>query len=154
MAKKTERPSDIRALIDQTARGEVERIKTEMIADGKLGKAEDWRIDMPPVGTNVDVYFRIREGEKTRVQRYSGTVIRHKGTGIARTITVRRIVAGEGVERIFPIYSPKIERIEITKHGRIRRAKLYYLRDRVGKGTRLREVIRPGGGKKAAKQEG
>jgi large subunit ribosomal protein L19 len=156
------RPRDLRALIDQTARAEVERIKTSGVLEtaraGKPAKGaksapaakkegekktapRDWRVQVPEVGSTVDVYFRIREGDKTRLQRYTGTVIRHKGKGISRSITVRRIVAGEGVERIFPIYSPKVDRIEIVKHGRTRRAKLYFLRDRVGKGTRLKEVI-------------
>ena len=134
------RPRNYSAVIDQNARAEVERIKTAAAGDSKAA-AEDWRLAVPPVGCTINVYFRIREGDKTRVQRYSGTVIRQKGSGIAKTITVRRIVMGEGVERIFPLFSPKVERIEVVKHGRTRRAKLYYLRERVGKGTRLREVI-------------
>jgi large subunit ribosomal protein L19 len=91
------------------------------------------------VGDNVDIHTRILEGEKERVQIFSGTVIARRGSGTRETFTVRRIVAGEGVERIFPVHSPKIASIEVKRHGVVRRAKLYYLRDRVGKATRLKE---------------
>ncbi|MBT4863813.1 MAG: 50S ribosomal protein L19 [Planctomycetaceae bacterium] len=91
------------------------------------------------VGDNVDIHTRILEGEKERVQIFSGTVIARRGSGVRETFTVRRIVAGEGVERIFPVHSPKIAKLEVKRHGVVRRAKLYYLRDRVGKATRLKE---------------
>ncbi|MHC4875529.1 MAG: 50S ribosomal protein L19 [Planctomycetota bacterium] len=91
------------------------------------------------IGDTVDVHCRIKEGNKERIQVFSGVVIARKGGGISETFTVRRIVAGEGVERIFPLHTPKISHIEVKRHGRIRRAKLYYLRDRVGKATRLAE---------------
>jgi large subunit ribosomal protein L19 len=91
------------------------------------------------VGDNVDIHTRILEGEKERVQIFSGTVIARRGSGMRETFTVRRIVAGEGVERIFPVHSPKIAKLEVKRHGVVRRAKLYYLRDRVGKATRLKE---------------
>ncbi len=91
------------------------------------------------IGDTVDVHCRIKEGNKERIQVFSGVVIARKGGGISETFTVRRIVAGEGVERIFPLHSPKVSHIEVKRHGRIRRAKLYYLRDRVGKATRLAE---------------
>ena len=91
------------------------------------------------IGDTVDVHQRILEGEKTRVQVFSGVVIARKGEGMRETFTVRRIVQGEGVERIFPLNSPKIAKIEVKRTGRVRRAKLYYLRGRVGKATRLRE---------------
>jgi large subunit ribosomal protein L19 len=87
----------------------------------------------------VDVHQRILEGQKERVQVYSGVVIARRGEGAREMFTVRRIVQGEGVERIFPINSPKIAKIEVKRTGRVRRAKLFYLRDRVGKATRLRE---------------
>ncbi len=101
------------------------------------------RSDLPEVsvGDGVDVAVKIREGERERVQTFSGTVIKIRGGGLGKTFTVRRIVQGEGVERIFPVHSPVIEGIKITRKGRVRRAKLYYLRDRVGKATRLREVL-------------
>jgi len=91
------------------------------------------------VGDTVDVHTRILEGSKERVQIFTGVVIARRGQGTGETFTVRRIVAGEGVERTFPVNTPKIAKIEVKRHGRVRRAKLYYLRDRTGKATRLRE---------------
>jgi large subunit ribosomal protein L19 len=91
------------------------------------------------IGDQVDVHQRILEGQKERIQVFSGTVIARRGDGLRETFTVRRIVQGEGVERIFPIHSPKIATIEVKRTGEARRAKLYYLRKRVGKATRLRE---------------
>ena len=91
------------------------------------------------IGDIVDVHQRIVEGEKERIQVFSGTVISTRGTGINATFTVRRIVNNEGVERIFPIHSPKIEKLEVKRRSRVRRAKLYYLRERTGKATRLKE---------------
>jgi large subunit ribosomal protein L19 len=91
------------------------------------------------IGDTVEVHCRILEGNKERVQIFSGIVIARKGSGSCETFTVRRIVAGEGVERIFPVNSPKVAKLEVLRHGKVRRAKLYYLRDRVGKATRLRE---------------
>lgn len=91
------------------------------------------------VGDQVDVHQRILEGQKERIQVFSGTVISRRGDGMREMFTVRRIVQGEGVERIFPLHSPKIAKVEVKRTGQVRRAKLYYLRDRVGKATRLRE---------------
>ena len=91
------------------------------------------------IGDTVDVHCRILEGNKERIQVFSGVVIARKGGGVSETFTVRRIVAGEGVERIFPVHSPKIAKLVVKRHGKVRRAKLYYLRDRVGKATRLAE---------------
>src|SRR6266480_1815953 len=91
------------------------------------------------IGDQVDVHQRILEGQKERIQVFSGTVIARRGDGLRETFTVRRVVQGEGVERIFPIHSPKIVNIEVKRTGEARRAKLYYLRKRVGKATRLRE---------------
>lgn len=91
------------------------------------------------IGDQVDVHQRILEGQKERIQIFSGTVIGRRGDGMRETFTVRRIVQGEGVERIFPLHSPKIARVEVKRTGEVRRAKLYYLRERVGKATRLRE---------------
>lgn len=91
------------------------------------------------VGDTVDVHTRILEGNKERIQVFSGVVIARRGHGTSEMFTVRRIVAGEGVERTFPVNTPKIAKIEIKRHGRVRRAKLFYLRDRTGKATRLRE---------------
>jgi large subunit ribosomal protein L19 len=91
------------------------------------------------IGDTVDVHTRILEGEKERVQIFNGVVIAKSGAGSREMFTVRRIVAGEGVERKFPLHSPKIARVEVKRSGVSRRAKLYYLRDRVGKSVRLRE---------------
>ncbi len=91
------------------------------------------------IGDTVDVHVRILEGQKERVQVFNGVVIARRGSGMREMFTVRRIVQGEGVERIFPLHSPKIAKIEVKRTGRVRRAKLYYLRKRVGKATRLRE---------------
>jgi large subunit ribosomal protein L19 len=91
------------------------------------------------IGDQVDVHQRILEGQKERIQIFSGVVIARRGSGLRQTFTVRRIVQGEGVERIFPLHSPKIAKIEVKRTGQVRRAKLYYLRERVGKATRLRE---------------
>src|SRR5438093_12752325 len=99
------------------------------------------------VGDTVDVHTRILEGEDERIQIFSGTVIGRSGSGLREMFAVRRIVAGEGVERKFPLHSPKIAKIEVKRRGVTRRAKLYYLRDRVGKAVRLRER------KGAAKEE-
>ncbi len=92
------------------------------------------------VGDTVDVATRIVEGEKERIQTFSGTVIMKKGRGINETFTVRRIVNNEGVERIFPLHSPFISKVTVKRSGETRRAKLFYLRDRVGKATRLVEI--------------
>ena len=96
------------------------------------------------VGDSVDVATRIIEGEKERIQIFSGDVIMKKGSGINCTFTVRRIVAGEGVERIFPLHSPFISKVTVKRSGVTRRAKLYFLRDRVGKSVRLTEKRRAG----------
>ncbi|MCS6971369.1 MAG: 50S ribosomal protein L19 [Planctomycetota bacterium] len=95
------------------------------------------------VGDTVDVHCRIKEGDKERIQIFTGTVIAKKrGHGaINASFTVRRIVAGEGVERTWPIDCPRIAKVEVVRHGRVRRAKLYYLRGRVGKATKVKELL-------------
>jgi large subunit ribosomal protein L19 len=108
-----------------------------------LKKAEAGSLREEPlqfeIGDTVDVHTRILEGNKERIQVFSGVVIARRGSGTRAMFTVRRIVAGEGVERTFPIHSPKIAKLAVKRHGRVRRAKLFYLRDRVGKATRLTE---------------
>jgi large subunit ribosomal protein L19 len=94
------------------------------------------------VGDTVDVAVHIREGGKERVQVFTGTCIARKGSGNRETFTVRRIVQGQGVERIFPLHSPNIESIKVVRRGRARRAKLHYLRERTGRRTRVREDLR------------
>jgi large subunit ribosomal protein L19 len=91
------------------------------------------------IGDQVDVSVKIVEGDKERIQIFSGVVIARNGGGFKETFTVRRIVQGEGVERVFPIHSPKITDIKVIKSGKVRRAKLYYMRGRTSKGTRLQE---------------
>ena len=91
------------------------------------------------VGDQVDVHQRILEGQKERIQIFNGVVIARRGEGTREMFTVRRIVQGEGVERIFPVNSPKIAKVEVKRSGQARRAKLFYLRDRVGKATKLKE---------------
>jgi len=91
------------------------------------------------VGDTVDVHCRILEGDKERIQIFNGVVIARAGSGSRATFTVRRIVQGEGVARKFPLHSPRIARIEVKRAGVVRRAKLYYLRDRVGKAVRLKQ---------------
>ena len=100
------------------------------------------RSDTPPefeIGDTVDVHTRILEGEKERIQIFSGVVIARSGAGVREMFTVRRIVAGQGVERKFPVHSPRIAKVEVKRSGIVRRAKLYFLRDRVGKAVRLKE---------------
>jgi large subunit ribosomal protein L19 len=98
---------------------------------------------LPPlnIGDTVQVHYLIREGDKERVQLFIGLVIAHKGRGLRQTITVRRIVQGEGVERIFPLHSPRVQDITVTRRGNVRRSKLFYMRDRVGKSTRVEELL-------------
>src|SRR5688572_21248681 len=107
----------------------------------KLVEQTSLKSDTPKfeVGDTVDVHTKILEGDKERVQLFTGTVIARSGGGSREMFTVRRIVAGEGVERKFPLHSPKIAKIEVKRSGVVRRAKLYFLRDRVGKAVRLRE---------------
>jgi large subunit ribosomal protein L19 len=93
------------------------------------------------IGDFVKVHLKIKEGNRERIQVFEGTVIARKGGGLTETITVRRISYGVGVERILPVHSPKIEKIEIVRKGRVRRAKLYYLRDRVGKAAKVKEKL-------------
>src|ERR1700731_3189343 len=105
------------------------------------------RKDVPEftIGDTVDVHQRILEGQKERIQIFNGVVISRKGDGAREMFTVRRMVQNEGVERVFPLYSPKIAKIEVKRTGVVRRAKLYFLRDRVGKATRIRERKGKGG---------
>ena len=108
----------------------------------KAVEAEHLKKEPPQfqVGDTVDVATRIVEGEKERIQVFTGTVIMKKGAGINETFTVRRLVNNEGVERIFPLHSPFISKVTVKRSGETRRAKLFYLRDRVGKATRLTEI--------------
>lgn len=93
------------------------------------------------IGSTVKVHVKIKEGEKERIQVFEGTVIAKNNSGIAETFTVRRLSYGVGVERVFPVHSPIVDKVELVRKGRVRRAKLYYLRDRVGKAAKVKELI-------------
>lgn len=99
--------------------------------------AENFRI-----GDTVKVHFRIVEGQTERTQIYEGLVIALNNSGLRRTVTVRKLSYGVGVERVFPIHSPRVQQIELVRPGRVRRAKLYYIRDRVGKAAKVAELVR------------
>ena len=109
----------------------------------ELERQEIKKTDIPVfhVGDTLDVHVRIKEGDKERIQLFTGVCIARKGGGLRETFTVRRIVEGEGVERVFPLHSPNVSKIEVKRAGEVRRAKLYYLRDRVGKSTRVKERV-------------
>lgn len=115
---------------------------------------EQMKKTTPPfsVGDQVDVSVKIIEGDKERIQVFSGVVIAKNGGGLQETFAVRRIVQGEGVERVFPIHSPKIVDIKVIKSGKVRRAKLYYMRKRTSKGTRLQEKFEPTASKSGVTQ--
>ena len=98
----------------------------------------------PPVvtvGDTVRVHLKVKEGNRERIQIFEGTVIAKKHGGIEETFTVRRISYGIGVEKVFPLHAPSIEKVEVVRHGKVRRAKLYYLRDRVGKAAKVKEAL-------------
>ena len=111
--------------------------KLRLISDSSL-KAEAPELN---IGSTVRVHVKIREGEKERIQAFEGTVIAKNNSGIAETFTVRRIAYGVGVERVFPIHSPNVTDIKVIRRGKVRRSKLYYLRDRVGKAAKVKEKI-------------
>ena len=105
---------------------------------------KDWHRKKPvkfDVGDSVEVHVRIIEGDRERIQIFAGVVIAKRHEGLSETFTVRRMVQGEGVERIFPVHSPRVADIVVKKKGQVRRAKLHYLRDRVGRGTRVEEKL-------------
>lgn len=94
------------------------------------------------VGDTVKVHVRIKEGDKSRIQIFEGTVIAKKHGGISETFTVRRVAHGCGIERVFPLHSPVVDKVEVVRYGKVRRAKLYYLRGRVGKAAKVKEQIK------------
>ena len=110
----------------------------KLIAQDRL-KAE---VPSLEVGDSVRVHVKIKEGDRERIQVFEGTVIAKKHGGVAETFTVRRVSHGCGVERVFPLHSPNVDKVEIVRQGRVRRAKLYYLRDRVGKAAKVKSKIR------------
>ena len=110
----------------------------------KLISNDSIKVDAPElhIGDTVKVHVRIKEGDKSRIQVFEGTVIAKKHGGISETFTVRRVAHGCGIERVFPLHSPVVEKVELVRSGKVRRAKLYYLRDRVGKAAKVKEQIR------------
>ena len=110
----------------------------KLISEGSL-KAEAPELS---IGDTVKVHVKIKEGEKYRIQIFEGTVIARKHGGINETFTVRRVAHGCGIERVFPVHSPVVDKVEVVRNGKVRRAKLYYLRDRVGKAAKVKEQIR------------
>ena len=105
--------------------------------------SEQLKTDLPEIGVGdtVKVHAKIKEGNRERIQVFEGTIISKKGGGISETFTVRRVAYGVGVEKTFPLHSPNVEKIEVVRHGKVRRAKLYYLRDRVGKSAKVKEQL-------------
>ena len=106
-------------------------------------EAEQMRNDLPNfnVGDNVKLHVKVKEGNRERIQMFEGTVIKRQNGGLRETFTVRRGAYGVGVERTFPVNSPIIEKMEVTRRGKVRRAKLFYLRDRVGKAAKVKELL-------------
>ncbi len=106
--------------------------------------ADSLKSELPQfgIGDTVKVSVNIREGERERIQMFEGTVIAKKGSGISETFTVRRVSYGVGVERVFPVHSPNVKDVQVVRYGKVRRSKLYYLRDRVGKAAKVKEQIR------------
>ncbi|MBE7024952.1 MAG: 50S ribosomal protein L19 [Ruminococcaceae bacterium] len=104
---------------------------------------EQLRTDLPElaIGDTLRLHLKVKEGNKERIQMFEGTLIARKNGGISETITVRRIASGVGVEKIFPLHSPNIAKIDVIRHGKVRRAKLYYLRGRVGKAAKVKERL-------------
>ena len=109
----------------------------------KAIEQEQLRSDLPKldIGDFVKVHLKVKEGNRERLQIFEGTVIAKKGEGLKETFTVRRVSYGVGVERILPVHSPKIDHVDVVRKGKIRRAKLYYLRDRVGKASKVKERL-------------
>ena len=106
-------------------------------------EAEQMRNDLPNfnVGDNVKLHVKVKEGNRERIQMFEGTVIKRQNGGLRETFTVRRLAYGVGVERTFPVNSPIIEKMEVTRRGKVRRDKLFYLRDRVGKAAKVKELL-------------
>ncbi len=114
---------------------------TDLINLIETTQLKDNRPDFDP-GDTVNVHLRVVEGEKERIQQYEGVVLQRRGSGSNETFTVRKISGGIGVERIFQLHSPRIAKIDVVRRGRVRRSKLFYLRDRAGKAARIKERMR------------
>ena len=109
----------------------------------KLIAADSLKENKPviTIGDTVRVDVKIREGDRERIQAFEGTVIAKRGSGVTETFTVRRVSYGVGVERVFPVHSPNVAEVKVIRHGKVRRSKLYYLRDRVGKAAKVKEQL-------------
>ena len=107
------------------------------IEDEQLREVSDFN-----VGDTVKVYAKIKEGNRERIQIFEGTVLKRQGTGVRETFTVRKASNGVGVERTWPVYSPNVEKVEVIRRGKVRRAKLNYLRDRIGKKAKVKEIVK------------
>ena len=118
-----------------------------MHPEAGLADVKKSKVPVFEIGDTVDVHVKIREGEKERIQVFTGTVIARRGAGLSATFTVRRVVQGHGVERVFPLYSPRLDSIQVVRRGDVRRAKLYYLRGRRGKSARIAEKTTGAAGK-------
>ena len=121
----------------------------DLIAQGSM-KEETPKFQ---IGDTVKVAVKIREGSRERIQMFEGTVIAIKGSGISKTFTVRRLSYGVGIERVFPLHSPNVESVQVIRSGKVRRAKLYYLRDRVGKAPKVKENLQRDNAAKTADAE-
>ena len=121
----------------------------DLIAQGSM-KEETPKFQ---IGDTVKVAVKIREGSRERIQMFEGTVIAIKGSGISKTFTVRRLSYGVGIERVFPLHSPNVENVQVIRSGKVRRAKLYYLRDRGGKAAKVKENLQRDNAAKAADAE-
>ncbi|MEF9853723.1 MAG: 50S ribosomal protein L19 [Hydrogenoanaerobacterium sp.] len=110
----------------------------------KLIAQDSLKTEVPviEIGDTVKVHVKIKEGERERIQLFEGTVIARNNGGIAETFTVRRVAHGCGIERVFPLHSPNVSKVELVRHGKVRRSKLYYLRDRLGKSAKVKEELR------------
>ena len=106
--------------------------------------SEQLKTEVPAfnIGDTVRIANKIKEGSRERIQMFEGTVIAKRGSGVAETFTVRRVAYGVGVERVFPLHSPNVQDVKVVRYGKVRRSKLYYLRDRVGKAAKVKEQIR------------
>jgi len=123
----------------------------DLIQAVEAGQLKEGR-DNFRIGDTVKVHFSIVEGSNQRVQIYEGLVIARKNSGVRQTVTVRKLSYGVGVERVFPVHSPRIQKIEVTRRGRVRRSKLYYIRDRVGKRAKVAELIQRRDRRKESKE--
>ena len=110
----------------------------------KVMAADSMKENVPELGIGdvVRVDVKIREGERERIQAFEGTVIAKRGSGVTQTFTVRRVAYGVGVERVFPLHSPNVADVKVVRYGKVRRSKLYYLRDRVGKAAKVKELLK------------